>query len=58
MRARGNDRHPKGRDAEQLGCALSGAGERDPTNGRGPPIMFSYPDISGTSLALLQGANF
>lgn len=32
---RGNDRHPKGRDAERLGCAC--AGERDPTSGRGPP---------------------
>ena len=33
---RGNDRHPKGRDAERLGCA-AGAGERDPTSRRGPP---------------------
>src|SRR5262245_41237556 len=33
---RGNDRNPKGRDAERLGCA-TGAGERDPTSGRGPP---------------------
>jgi hypothetical protein len=32
----GNDRYPKGRDAERLGCA-PGAGERDPTSGRGPP---------------------
>ena len=30
----GNDRHPKGRDAQRLGCAR-GAGERDPTSGRG-----------------------
>lgn len=33
---RGNDRHPKGRDAERLGCA-AGAGERDPTSRRGRP---------------------
>ena len=33
---RGNDRYPKGRDAQRLGCA-PGAGERDPTSGRGPP---------------------
>lgn len=33
---RGNDRTPKGRDAKRLGGA-DGAGERDPTNGRGPP---------------------
>ena len=34
--SRGNDRTPQGRDAKRLGGA-DGAGERDPTNGRGPP---------------------
>ena len=45
---RGNDRHPKGRDAERLGCA-AGAGERDPTTGRGPPqtlrdLIYNVPE--------------
>jgi hypothetical protein len=36
LRARGNDRTPKGRDGKRLGGA-NGAGERGPTNGGEPP---------------------